>query len=254
MPPKLQYKGSASWAAPGSSGRSPSPVKVEGEAMKPMKLQLTEKTSSSSSGAGGGAGGSPSGSAGSAGSPGASRPGTPRGKLERCARPPPAGSPSPASRRRSLARSVAAVFSCCIREAPHAEYSILSRDEAHESRGAPLGAETEPGSPWAQDPYGAPPKLPALVTRRVCCCSYTRGPTAAELRGRQRWLRGEIDEKESALAVVRDDMRSLLSEADDLAIQTLALKEKVCSPLASQPLLSVTGPCAAAGGSRAERA
>lgn len=122
---------------------------------------------------------------------------------------------------------------CCFREAPHAEYSVLSLDEANESAGAPEGAEADP---WSERPYSQPPPLKQLTTRRVCCCTYTSGPSASELRGRQKWLRAEIDEKESALAVVRDDMRSLLCEADEMAIKILDLKEKISNAEAERKL------------------
>ena len=101
---------------------------------------------------------------------------------------------------------------------------MLSIDEANESAGAPEGAEVDP---WSERPYSQPPPMKQLTTRRVCCCTYMSGPSASELRGRQRWLRAGIDEKEAALAAVRDDMRSLLCETDEMAIKILELKEKI---------------------------
>jgi hypothetical protein len=208
MPPKLQYTGSASWAAP-TAVTPPAP---------PARLQLDELPSAQKPiliASGSPTGSSPRSGRGSSGrgSPHSSSSSSPRGEWAR-----------PATPRSNLERVARTFGGCCFREAPHAEYSVLSRDEANESAGAPEGAEVDP---WAERPYSQPPPLKQLTTRRVFCCTYTSGPSASELKGRQRWLRAEIDEKEAALAVVRDDMRSLLCEADEMAIQILELKEKV---------------------------
>ena len=39
-------------------------------------------------------------------------------------------------------------------------------------------------------------------TIRLCCISRTEGPSARELRVRQKWLRVEIDKKETTLQTV----------------------------------------------------
>ena len=54
-----------------------------------------------------------------------------------------------------------------------------------------------------------------------CINRYTEGPSVKDLRRRQRWLRVEIDEKDAALQGVRDDMRRLLTEADNMRMQIL---------------------------------
>ena len=205
MPPKLQYTGSASWAAP-TAVTPPARLQLD------TSLPSAQKPMLVSSGGNYSPDGSPrsghSGRSGRSNSPRSPHPTTPRGKLEQVAR----------------------MFGgCCFREAPHAanEYSVLSRESEWDGdAGAPEAAEVDP---WAERPYSQPPPLRQLTTRRVFCCTYTTGPSASELRGRQRWLRAEIDEKEAALSVVRDDMRSLLCEADEMAIRILELKEKVAN-------------------------
>lgn len=195
--PKLKYKGgSASWSAPNSF--SPSPIHLERCDSPNKAVPISPDTS-------------------------------PRSGSDT--------SPRVWQRPTTVASKVAGFFRGVFPTAERQQsYAALSREsvadvadidlESQRPGGSPDDSSREGSNPWAQEPYGKGPYVRPVETMRFCCCcKYTQGPSAKELRQRQRWLRIEIDKKETALQTVRDDMRRLLRQADDMRMEILEMKE-----------------------------